>query len=129
MRVRRALPSFGVLALVLAAATAEPCSRAIQAPPQKKGDCGWVRGRFVVANGSMVQRIWLIGTKRVVALPDDAMDQPSAIKAYERTVTRQSAPLFADFRICALEDSRPGWMRLVRVTDVRAARVAGKPFP
>jgi hypothetical protein len=96
----------------------------------KKGDCHWVHGRFVVANGSMVQRIWIIGTHRLVAMHDDEQAIPTAILAYEEGLFSNHINdfLFADFRICALEDSRPGWMRFVRVTDVRNPRVGGERF-
>jgi hypothetical protein len=130
MRVLR-LP---VLALFLAAASVHAPAgvkvSTIQTPPMKRGDCHWVHGRSVVANGSMVQRIWIIGTNRVVAMRDDEQSVPTAILAYEEAAfsDRTRDFLFGDFRICALEDSRAGWMRLVRVMDVRNPIVGGKPF-
>ena len=114
--------------IVLAATAAIPAPQpsTVQAPPARKGDCRWIHGRFEVANGSMVQRIWIVGTHRVVALPDDSERPPAIISAYETDPAAE--PMFADFRVCALEDSKAGWMRLVRVTDVRNAIVAGTPF-
>jgi hypothetical protein len=103
-------------------------------PPPKTGNCEWVHGRFVVANGSGIQRIWIVGSKRIVAIPDDYPHLPQALSDYEKAYAWPMEPgvdtdLYADFRICALEDSRPGHMQHVRVEELRNGLVAGKPFP
>jgi hypothetical protein len=98
-----------------------------QAPPQRKGECHWVHGRFAVYNGSEVQRIWIVGTKRLVAIPDDYPDIPRVIQSYEKAGPFEDA-LFADLRICALENSKPEHMQHVRVEDIRNAKFRGKPF-
>jgi hypothetical protein len=118
------MPRAGVLfALAVMLTAAGP--RTIQAPPLKTGDCHWVHGRFTVYNGASVQRIWIAGTKRIVALPDDA-DVPATLKTYEAAGAPD--PLYADFRICALEDNRPGRMQHVHVADVRNPVLRGTPF-
>jgi hypothetical protein len=99
-------------------------------PPKTVGECRWVHGRFIVANGSGVQRIWIIGTKRIVAIPDGYPVLPEVISDYEGISPADSrGDLFADFHVCALEDSTPGAMQHVNVNAVRRAIYEGRPFP
>lgn len=103
-------------------------------PPPRTGDCRWVHGRFVVANGSSIQRIWIVGSKRIVALPDDYPYLPRVLADYEKEYGWHDEPgldtaLYADFRVCALENSKPGHMQHVRVDSLRSGWVARKPFP
>jgi hypothetical protein len=117
-----------VLAIVTTPALAAP--RTVQAQPQRKGDCHWVHGRFIVYTGDGRFVIWIVGTKRTVEIGDDRDDVSGIIQAYEKRVplTGDTDPLFANFQICALEDSKPGHMQPVGVTDVRNAMFGGKPF-
>jgi hypothetical protein len=95
--------------------------------PARPGACRWVHGRFAVYNGSSVQRIWIIGTRRIVAIPDvDPTPLPATLGAFEKL---NGGELFGDFHICPLEASRPGHMQHVRVDGVRRARYNGRPFP
>jgi hypothetical protein len=128
----------GLLALIILVAFSTPGVAAAEGPrmqpPAKIGDCRWVHGRFEVANGSSIQRIWIIGTKRIVALPDDYPHLPKVLSEYEAAYAWREQPgkdtaLYADFRVCALEDDRPGHMQHVRVDILRNGLVAGKPFP
>ncbi|HEY5290477.1 MAG TPA: hypothetical protein VIJ59_10650 [Caulobacteraceae bacterium] len=108
------------------------CTAAAQprpAPPRLAGQCRWVHGRFWVANGSGVQRIWIIGTKRIVAIPDNYPSVPRIISRYEDTDALNREALAADFHICALEDSRLGRMQHVRVDAVKHGTVDGRSFP
>jgi len=98
------------------------------APPQLAGRCRWVRGRFAVYNGSGVQRIWIVGTKRIVAMRDDEPNVPRIISEFEKTDALNGKALFADFHVCALENSRPGRMQHVRVDAVKHAIYDGRPF-
>ena|SRR5579875_886099 len=107
--------------LALLAASAVPL------PAAQPGQCGWVHGRFAVANGSSIRRIWIIGTHRVVALYDDDKNVPPEIERYDRNGWSEE-PLFGDFRICAREPRRPGRMQHVRLTATRNLRLDGKPF-
>ncbi len=123
-----------VIAVTFLTAGGAVAQRLATQPPPKTGNCRWVHGRFVVANGSSIQRIWIIGTKRIVALPDDYPHLPKALSDYEeaygwRQESGVDTDLYADFRICALEDNRPGHMQHVRVDDLRNGLVTGKPFP
>jgi hypothetical protein len=126
----RVIISFWLAAtLALLAAPGEARTRTVQAPPMRKGDCHWVHGRFAVYNGSMVQRIWIIGTKRLVAMSDVETHVPWLIRAYEYGSSHSiNGPLFADFRICAMEDNRPGYMQLIRIIAVQNPVVDDKPF-
>ena len=110
-----------ILAGALAAAT--PAN----APPQHAGQCRWVHGRFVIANGSAVRRIWVIGTGRIIALYDSDEQVPPSIKRYEREGPHEDA-LFGDFYVCAREDSRPGWMQHVRLIRTRNLLYRGRPY-
>ncbi len=94
------------------------------------GDCRWVHGRFAVFNGSSVQRIWIVGSKHTVAVPDDYADVPKVIRDYEAQgpFLRLEDALFADFRVCALENEIPGHMQHVRISDVRNPIFRGKHF-
>ena len=76
-----------------------------------------------------MQRIWIVGSRRSVAIPDDDPDVPEVIRDYEALgpYLRLQDALFADFRICALEDARPGHMQHVAVSDVRNPIFRGKP--
>ena len=96
-------------------------------PPAKSGQCGWVHGRYAVYNGSSVRRIWVIGTRRIVALADDDQDVPAAIQQYQQDPS--GGALSGDFYICAREPSRPGRMQDVRLKRTKNLIFRGKPFP
>ncbi|HEX4741355.1 MAG TPA: hypothetical protein VH353_08500 [Caulobacteraceae bacterium] len=123
-----------VLALFLATASAHALAdlnpRTIQAQPKNKGDCHWVHGRFTLYTGDGRAMIWIIGTKRTAEIADYRDDTSGIIDAYEKRVPLNGDidPLHADFRVCALVDSKPGHLQPVRVTDVRDATLGGKPF-
>lgn len=120
------------LALALAGEQSFARPRIIQAPPIRKGDCHWVHGSFAIANGSLIRRLWIIGTKRIVAIPDSFPYappwMPRVLAAYANARPDQEE-LLGDFRICALEDSKPGVMQLVRITAVSNPTVDGRPYP
>ncbi|MEA3034058.1 MAG: hypothetical protein QOH86_2074 [Sphingomonadales bacterium] len=105
---------------------------AASGPPARAGECKWVRGRFNVWNGSGIQRIWVIGTRRMIALYDFDQDVPPEIRRYEAGTTeyrdREADGLYGDFFVCARERSRPGWMQHVRVVRTRRLVFHGKPF-
>jgi hypothetical protein len=114
-----------LLAALLAAAPA--------GPPPRTGQCRWVNGRFSVWNGSSVRRIWVIGTRRMIALHDLDEDVPPEIRRYEAGNAeyrgRQEDGLFGDFYVCALEPSRVGRMQHVKLLRTRNLRFRGAPFP
>ena len=139
--IRRGQRRKGVLMIVAAAvlvgnvliwtlpvpAAAKPASP----PPARTGQCGWVHGRYAIYNGSGVRRIWVIGTRRIIGLRDDDERVPPAIEyyrahAYDSKGLRE--PLYGDFHVCALENSRPGHMQHVRLLRTRNLIHKGKPF-
>jgi hypothetical protein len=118
------------MSLVLAAllAAAAPAN----APPQRAGECRWVHGRYAVYNGSGIRRIWVIGTRRIIALYDDDNNIPPEIDRYHARSDPGHGPddaLFGDFYVCALENSRPGWMQHVRLLRTRKLILRGARFP
>jgi hypothetical protein len=118
--------------LLLAAALAA-AAPAASAPPARAGECRWVHGRFSVWNGSSIERIWVIGTRRMIALDDLDEKVPPEIRRYEAGTTehrdREADGLYGGFYVCARERSRPGRMQHVRLVRTRNLVFHGKPFP
>lgn len=87
--------------------------------PRAKGECGWVHGRFIVANGSGVRRLWVIGTGHVLYLSDDDHTAPLLLedplkagwKPWEKVV-------YGDFYTCAADAYRKGHMQRIRVERI-----------
>ncbi len=133
MRMLRNSRASGLpFAAVLLAALAGSVSAARAAPPgppAKTGDCRWVRGRFAIYNGSGVRRIRILGTRRIVVIPDQVTALPEALEHYQGADPPEVQPLYARFRVCALEDSRPGRMQHVRVDAVEGGMLGGRAFP
>jgi len=117
--------------LLLAAALA--AASAATPPPARAGECKWVHGRFNVWNGSSIQRIWAIGTGRMIALDDLDRSVPPEIRRYEAEMnepgSREADGLFGDFYVCARERSRAGRMQHVRLLRTRHLVFHGKAFP
>ena len=99
-----------------------------QPPLAKVGDCGWVHGRYVIANGSRVHRIWIIGTNHELNLDvaDEAPGEPRPLKrifatpGYDPTVDR----LFGDFYVCARERRIKGLMQTVHLIRAKNLHIA-----
>jgi hypothetical protein len=119
-----------MLFLAAALAAAAPAS---SGPPARAGECKWVHGRFNVWNGSGIQRIWVIGTKRMIALYDFDEGILPEIRRYEDGAAqygdREAHGLYGDFFVCARARSRPGWMQHVRLLRTRNLVFQDKPFP
>jgi len=88
-----------------------------------------VHGRYAVYNGSGIRRIWVIGTRRIIALYDDDRNIPPEIERYHRSAGWGGDPLYGDFYVCARERSRPGWMQHVRLLRTRNLIYRGRRFP
>lgn len=120
-----------VLPAVMLAIVPAATASATSSPPARTGQCVWVHGRFAVYNGSSIQRIWIIGTKRIIALSDYDKSVPPEIRAYERIASEKQNwghALYGNFQVCALEPSRPGRMQHVRMLRTRNLIFRGKPF-
>jgi hypothetical protein len=77
--------------------------------------------------------LWLIGTKRVVALANDFEALPSEIQKYLYMTSEDHSYIFGDFLVCPLEPDTPGLMRQACVTGaeklvVQPLRRATSPF-
>ena len=102
------------------------------APPLREGDCRWVHGRYAIYNGSSLRRIWIIGTRRIVALRDEDAAVPPEIERYQHGFASYGSfedALFGDFFVCALEGSRPVRMQHVRLERTRNLKFRSRPFP
>jgi hypothetical protein len=101
-------------------------------PPSRAGDCQWVHGRFAIYNGSSLRRIWIIGTRRIIALKDDDSELPAEDEQYQQGSASYGGfedALFGDFYVCAVDASRPGRMQHVRLQRTKNLKFRGKPFP
>lgn len=102
------------LALALAAAVG---SSAL--PANAAEDCRVVRGRMEATNGTPGVRIWIVGTKRILGVTQQATtykELPANIRrAWEVNGSPEGHWLYGDFKVCALTPERPGWMQMVRV--------------
>lgn len=109
------------LMLFVAAST-----HAVQPQLTHAGDCGWVHGRYSVANGSRIHRIWMIGTDHMLSLdiPDEGEGTPADPF---RDMYGRFAPLkdniFGDFYVCARERRIPGHMQTVHLKRMKNLRI------
>ena len=100
------------------------------AQPQlaRRGDCGWVHGRYDVANGTRIHRIWMIGSDHILSVdtPDEgAGDAAGAMTRLYGRFAPSDEDIFGDFYVCADEPRISGqmqWVRLKRVKNVRFVR-------
>lgn len=77
--------------------------------------CFKTHGRLSSQNG-IALRIWLIGTKRIVAVQNTQI--PSFLTKYLDLAAPNHSYIYGDFEICPLEKDQPGHMRS---TCVRSA--------
>lgn len=137
------LSALALLATVSAAASAHPLpapleqarvaalplGRTCRTNPNRVGPCFATRGRIRVYNGSLIFRLWRIGTKRLVAIvPDEDPIMPEAVKQE----IEFSADVFGNFVLCPFTAEAPGVMQLACIasaSDVRVVeyRDAGAP--
>ena len=104
----RVLAAAAALLLVTSAADARTASWF----PHRKGECGWVHGRYLVANGSRIQRIWVIGTHHVLNLQDDEIVPQELDVGFDKW-------LYGDFFVCAVETFKPGNMQAAQFRRVK----------
>jgi hypothetical protein len=91
----------------------------------KAGNCGWVHGRYSVANGSMIHRIWVVGTSRMLNLDIADESNPAALKRFYDSNRFRAfhTDMFADFYVCARERHIPGHMQRVHLSAVKNVRI------
>jgi hypothetical protein len=76
--------------------------------------CFTHRGRLSGQNG-IAHMIWLVGTKRIVAVDNTAM--PDMLLKYLDMTSPDHSDIYGDYEMCPLESDRPGYMRLVCVSS------------
>ncbi|MET0308698.1 MAG: hypothetical protein ABW023_08325 [Sphingomonas sp.] len=86
--------------------------------PIRAGQCQWAHGRFVVANGSSINRLFLSRTKHALALRDDDRKVPPAIWRYWNDRPFEHS-LWGDFYVCARERHIAGHMQHIRILRTR----------
>ena len=77
--------------------------------------CAKRHGRLSSQNG-IALKLWLIGTRRVVALANDIDTLPTEVARYLEMTSDDHSHIFGDFVVCPLEPDTPGHMRQVCVT-------------
>ncbi len=69
-----------------------------------------VHGRLSLYNGTPSARIWIIGTKRILGVPDDYL--PNLPDSITHLISWEAA-IYGDFVVCPLTQQNPGHMQLV----------------
>jgi hypothetical protein len=80
--------------------------------PKVVAACFNVRGRLNYWEGTPSTRIWIIGTHRVLGLPEEDTDLPNSVKAHLHTFGDE---ITADYVVCPLDKYRKGEMQMVCV--------------
>jgi hypothetical protein len=112
--------------MMLLAALALAASSSHAEPPLARiGDCGWVHGRYRLANGSSVHRIWIVGTNHIVNLDVDDGTTPLPLKSvFDRANYEPSRDsLYADFYLCARTPRIRGRMQRVHLEMLKNVRI------
>ena len=96
--------------------------------------CFWMRGRYAVYNGSCVRRIWPVGTKRMICVPDKYESHEELFDELWDQVYKICGEytdvgwyIFADFLVCPLQKDIPGHMRAVCIKSAKNLRVQCPP--
>ena len=118
------------LAIVLTSVMGQPARPAstwtCPVPPIES--CFTHHGRLSSQNG-IPQRLWLIGTKRVVRVDNEL---PPLLQPYLEMTSPRHSYIYGDFVICPVERDVPGHMRRVCVTGARrlvVENLQGTPPP
>jgi hypothetical protein len=75
--------------------------------PDLVGACFSVHGKLSYWNGAPATRISVIGTKRVLGVPDEIVPESMASQVSD------SVQAIGDFRVCSMTKQRPGHMQMV----------------
>jgi hypothetical protein len=118
--------------VLLAAAAPLAAQQSWTCPTPPVEACVKRHGRLSSQNGIPL-RLWLIGTKRVVAVANSVDSLPPDIQRYLEMTPEDHSYIFGDFVVCPLEPDRPGHMRQAGVTGaeklvVQSVRRPGPPF-
>jgi hypothetical protein len=77
------------------------------------GECFWVHGRMINANGGSVARIWKIGTRRILQVEREL---PKDLEKYMEGLNDE---VYADFLVCPYSKEEPRAMQLVCVKSAK----------
>ena len=81
--------------------------------------CAVRHGRLTSLQG-IPYRIWLIGTKRMIAVDNDpVLLLPADAPGYLDPASPDHSEIFGDFTICPLEQDQPGHLRRACVTSAK----------
>ena len=84
-----------------------PAYEACKTDPDIIGACFEFHGRLFIANGGPSLRIWRIGTKRILGVPNEIM--PEALDVHMGF----DVEAYGDFTVCPFTAERPGAMQMV----------------
>ena len=96
------------------------------------GHCRVVHGRMAIYNGTFSFRIWAIGTRRMLRVVDEDLDNFDDVGRFPPELAKALGPyrqdlwghdVFADFKVCDVTESRPDVMQTVTVTGATRIRV------
>jgi hypothetical protein len=102
----------GMLSAASERSAPSPTSWRCLAPPIEP--CFIHRGRLSAQNG-IAYMIWLVGTKRIVAVSDTEI--PAMLGRYLDMTSPDHSDIYGDFEICPLGPDQPGHMRSACVTS------------
>ena len=108
-----------ILLAALALATVQPELAEV-------GDCGWVHGHYVVANGSRIHRIFVLGTGHALSLDFSDEGEGSGADPFRNLYGRFTPfrdDIFGDFYVCARERRIEGHMQSVHLTRMKNLRI------
>ncbi|HEX2815692.1 MAG TPA: hypothetical protein VHN39_04840 [Phenylobacterium sp.] len=97
------------------------------------GPCRTVHGRLSLWNGAPAFRIWIVGTHRVLGVPQGDRtfaEWPAPLQtllAAREAGGEWDTAIWGDFKVCPLTRERPGWMQQVRL--VEASHLTVRPRP
>jgi len=83
-------------------------------------ECYETRGRMQAANGNPSVRIWKVGTKRVLGVRNENLENlPTKVKE----VFSFGVFVFADYKVCPLTKEKPGHMQMVCIESMKNIRI------
>ena len=83
-------------------------------------ECYETRGRLQAANGNPSVRIWKVGTKRILGVRNEKLEN------LPKVVKEKFAPgvfIFADYKVCPLTKEKPGHMQMVCIESMKNIRI------
>ncbi len=94
-------------------------------PAQPIEPCLRRHGRLSSQNGISL-KIWLVGTRQMVALENNIEDLPEVFQKYLDMTSADHSYIFGDFDICPVDADTPG--RLTRVCVADATKIVVQPL-